>query len=535
MKLSLAFLGITLISCSAVRSQTTPHQELRDKLETLLNTHHATIGFGLEHLETGDTMYFNAKNKCPMQSTYKLPLAIAVLHQVDMGKLSLNKKVHVKYKDVKIPTWSPIRQKWPNGNVDISIRDLIYYVVAHSDNVACDLLFREMKGTKPVNNYIHSIGISEIQIADTEAAMHNDENAQYRNWCHPVAYIKMFKGLYEKKFLSDSSNAFLMDLMYHTSNSPNRIRAYLPDSIPVAHKTGTSGSNDTGMSPATNDVGLITLPDGTHIALVVLVNYSTESYEADEKIIGLISKTVYEYFSEKLLCHFRYGQTTNASDTMVYRLLSPANENPDKKYPLLVYLHGSGSNGNDNETQVNHLYHSFKDSSIRVHFPCYLLVPQCAEKDVWVSFPDFPQSLRIDDHPTISAALALKTIENIYRQNNIDSSRIYLTGFSAGGEGTLDFISRKPKTFACGVALAGRADTAETGNLLHTPIWLFHGGRDDLNQVEYAEMEYLKLKSEGGNVQLTVFPELAHDCRRAYSNPKLWNWMFEQKNNHIGK
>lgn len=148
------------------------------------------------------------------------------------------------------------------------------------------------------------------------------------------------------------------------------------------------------------------------------------------------------------------------NDTLRYRLLAPANYDPAHTYPLLVYLHGSGQRGSDNEALLSKLAPIFTSDSFRNAYPCYLLVPQCPRGDAWVNFPDFPQSLHATDTATRAGRLVLALVEEMRSKANIDKRRVYLTGYSMGGEGTLDLLARKPEMFAAAIALCPVADTA---------------------------------------------------------------------------
>ena len=138
-------------SSADVTQKDVPHQSstIRQKLEQLVKPYRATIGVAIVEIEDGDTVMINNAHHYPMQSTYKFPLAMAVLHQVDQGKLSLTQKVHIDKKDLR-PTWSPMRTKYPEGNIDLTVGELLEYTVAQSDNNACDVLFRLVQGTDNV-------------------------------------------------------------------------------------------------------------------------------------------------------------------------------------------------------------------------------------------------------------------------------------------------------------------------------------------------------------------------------------------------
>ncbi|XZF12788.1 class A beta-lactamase, subclass A2 [Chitinophagaceae bacterium MMS25-I14] len=232
----------------------------------------------------------------PMQSTYKFPLAIAVLHDVDKGRLSLMQKVHIPESQLDMHTWSPMVKDFPHGDIDISLEKLLIYAVSKSDNNACDVLFRLAGGTRIVQQYVHSLGVKEINIAATEAEMKKAWKVQYTNWCNPAAMTQLLKLFYSHKLLSPATNTLLMKWMTESENSPNRLKGLLPAGTVAAHKTGTSDTNDAGITAATNDVGIITLPDGRCYAISVYVSDYKGGVVRGEHIIAEISKVVWDYF-----------------------------------------------------------------------------------------------------------------------------------------------------------------------------------------------------------------------------------------------
>lgn len=285
------------LTVNACFSQSSDKKEnLKTQLEGLTRKYKATVGIGLIHLETGDTLAINNELRYPMQSVYKFPLALAVLDQVDKGELKLDQVYHLTKKDLLDETWSPMKKLFPDGNVDLTLAELLDYSVSKSDNIACDILFRLAKGTKPVNKYIHKIGISGMEIAATEHEMRADWKIQYTNWSTPMQMSRLLEGLFQKKYLSDSSNTFLMKLMINSSNDPARIKALLPEGTIVAHKTGTSDTRGK-ITDACNDVGIIFLPDGTHLVLSIFVCKSEESYDDTRKLISEIAKAAFDFYS----------------------------------------------------------------------------------------------------------------------------------------------------------------------------------------------------------------------------------------------
>jgi beta-lactamase class A len=235
----------------------------------------------------------NPQAKLPMQSVYKLPIAMAVLHQVDQGRRSLSEPVRFRPGDVISPgQYSPLRDAHPQGGVDVPLVELLRLAVQESDGVASDILLRLIGGPRAANDYIHSLGIEGIQIADTEKTIGRDTKAQYRNSAAPEALVALLRLLADRSPLSPASTQKLIDWMIDTPRGEHRIPGSLPQGTVVAHKMGTSGE-DHGITHATNDIGLITLPCGQQLAVAVLIEDSPESEDAREGVIAEITRAIW--------------------------------------------------------------------------------------------------------------------------------------------------------------------------------------------------------------------------------------------------
>ena len=270
--------------------------DLVDTFLNIISKYKANVGISVISIEDSSTTIIGNNHHYPMQSVYKLPLAIAVLKKVDEGKLKLDQMVFVKKSELH-NTWSPLRDKYPEGNVNVSIAELLSYTISRSDNNTCDILFKLLGGPKVVNDYIHSLGLKNIAITATEYQMSKKWSIQYQNNTTPFAMSELLVGWYQNKFLSDSSTQFLNRIMVDNYTSAKRLKGLLPDSIVVAHKTGTSGTNKKGISAGTNDVGIISLPNGKHLAIAVFVSDSYENYDTNEGIIAQIALAAYRFYS----------------------------------------------------------------------------------------------------------------------------------------------------------------------------------------------------------------------------------------------
>lgn len=273
------------------------NDSLKVTIENIIKVADGKIGVAVLHLESGDSLLINNDYHYPMQSVYKFPLGMAVLSEVDKGNLTIEQIVHINKEDLLPKTWSPIRNKYPEGNIDLTVAELISFTVSQSDNNGCDILFRLLGGPAQVNQYIHDIGVRDIEIAATEEEMHSNWDVQFTNWCKPSAMLQLLKIFWQKNALSEKSSGLLWKFMVETSTGPKRIKGLLPEGTIVAHKTGSSGTNEKGIAAATNDAGIVTLPDGNHFAIVVFVSNSSADDEAREKVIAEISKAAWDFYT----------------------------------------------------------------------------------------------------------------------------------------------------------------------------------------------------------------------------------------------
>jgi beta-lactamase class A len=248
-------------------------------------------------IETGETATLNGNQQFPMQSVYKFPIGMAVLAQVDQGKLELEQRVRVEPSDfVSDLQHSPIRDANPQG-VELSVAELLRYTVLESDGTACDVLLRLIGGPEVVTQYLRDVGINDMIVANTEKEIGQDIAVQYRNYATPDAAVALLRVLHEGQGLSASSQALLLQLMTETPTGSQRIKGLLPEGTVVAHKTGSSRTVD-GVTAATNDVGLVTLPNGNHLAVAVFVSDSRADDATREAVIARVARAAWDEWSQ---------------------------------------------------------------------------------------------------------------------------------------------------------------------------------------------------------------------------------------------
>jgi predicted peptidase len=201
--------------------------------------------------------------------------------------------------------------------------------------------------------------------------------------------------------------------------------------------------------------------------------------------------------------------------SLPYRLLKPEGYDPKQKYPLVVFLHGAGERGNDNEAQLKHGVVNFAGAENRKKYPCFLIAPQCPEDKFWRGGP---------------LQLVLDLIGAVRKEFSIDEKRIYLTGLSMGGYGTWDLLAQKPELFAAGVPICGGGDETEAATLAKIPIWAFHGDKDMAVKVERSRTMIEAIKKAGGKPKYTEYPGVGHDSWTVtYKDPEMLKWLFAQK------
>jgi beta-lactamase class A/beta-lactamase class A VEB len=284
-------------SCKAQFNKT---DLLINKIEQILSEKNVVVGVSIIGNNGKDTLSLNGERRFPMQSVFKFHIALAVLSEIDKGKLSIDQKIEIS-KDELLPKdfWSPLRDENPNGGI-FTIERLIQYSVSHSDNTACDVLIRLIGTPKTVEEYIKKSGINDIQITFNEEVMQAKWENMFQNWTTPKAASETLKLFYENKrnLLSKSSYDFFWKTNKETSTGKNRIRGQLPKETVVAHKTGWSGTNkETGITAAVNNIGIVFLPNGEYFIISIFVGESKENFDTNEKIIADIAKVTYDFYT----------------------------------------------------------------------------------------------------------------------------------------------------------------------------------------------------------------------------------------------
>jgi predicted peptidase len=221
--------------------------------------------------------------------------------------------------------------------------------------------------------------------------------------------------------------------------------------------------------------------------------------------------------------------------TFRYRLLVPADNDlkakeEGKLWPLVLFLHGAGERGADNEAQLKYLPADMASAENRARFPCFLLAPQCPSGRSWSDLSLQTLEATFGPEPVHEARVVLEILDTLLGEFPIDRSRLYLTGISMGGYGSWDLAARHPEKWAAVAPICGGGDPKTAPRMRDLPIWAFHGAKDPIVNVERSRAMVEALKAAGGSPKYTEFPDAGHDSwTPAYRLPEFLPWLFAQR------
>ncbi|MGE5244536.1 MAG: class A beta-lactamase [Betaproteobacteria bacterium] len=290
------------------------------------------LGFAAIHLETGATVARRGGERFQMMSVFKLPIALALLDKADRGGLSLDTRLTIAESDLR-PGLSPIAERHPRGGMTMTARELLEAMVVQSDNTACDRLVAFVGGPGAVAARMRQLGVPDVDVSVDELGLWQSfagvealgprgewslahfealasavaperRTAASRafaslrpNTATPEAMARLLVRVYRGEALGKDSTLLLLDMLKRTLPAAHRIKGGLPSGTLVYHRPGTSGTYE-GLTPATNDVGIVELPDGTHVALAIFVRNSARSGEVREGAIARAARAAYDAWSQ---------------------------------------------------------------------------------------------------------------------------------------------------------------------------------------------------------------------------------------------
>lgn len=233
---------------------------------------------------------------------------------------------------------------------------------------------------------------------------------------------------------------------------------------------------------------------------------------------------------------YEYAKFTDKVDTLNYRILKPLDFDVNKKYPLVLFLHGIGERGNDNEKQLIHGSKLFANKENRKKHNAFVIFPQASLDDSWstrvlkkenkkrlYTFPD-------NAKPTKSLNLVIKLMDSLVTSKNIDTNRVHITGLSNGGMGTFELLANRPNMFAAAAPICGGGNTKNVKKYAQsTAIWVFHGSKDRTVYPIYSVKMVEALLNAGGNPRFTLYENVHHNSwNNAFAEDDFLSWMFSK-------
>jgi predicted peptidase len=236
---------------------------------------------------------------------------------------------------------------------------------------------------------------------------------------------------------------------------------------------------------------------------------------------------------------YQYKTFIRGGDTLRYRMLLPENYKPKKKYPLIIFLHGAGERGSDNNAQLLHGGEMFLRDSIRKNYPAIVIFPQCPSDQTWAPMKLVRDStgkvvkfdLNADQPPTKPTALLTGLLDDLLHSKKVDTKRVYIGGLSLGGMGTFYMVTQHPDIFAAAFPICGAGDVDAADRFAKkVPLWIFHGGDDKVVPVDASRAYDAKLKALGAEHKYTEYPGVGHNSwDNVFVEPGLFQWLFQHK------
>lgn len=213
-------------------------------------------------------------------------------------------------------------------------------------------------------------------------------------------------------------------------------------------------------------------------------------------------------------------------ESLRYLLFVPANYDARKKYPLVLWLHGGGARGEDLKLILSwgdkHGPLFFARTDNQSAFPSFILAPQCPPGKLWAD----PYS----SEPLEQIRLVMEILNKLQTEYAINSARLYVIGISMGGYATWDIIARRPNAFAAAVAICGGGDASKARAMVNTPIWTFHGDKDEQVNVSESRKMIEAIRMAGGKPRYTEYKGIGHNSwEAAFKEQDFLSWIYSQK------
>lgn len=211
-----------------------------------------------------------------------------------------------------------------------------------------------------------------------------------------------------------------------------------------------------------------------------------------------------------------------------YCILYPENYEQNAAYPLVIFLHGSGERGEDNQKQLANGAEMFLDSSFRKEHPCVVVFPQCPTDQYWVNVDRI--NWKFDNGNPDLTAKVVEFVNELIEQRVADPDQVYGVGLSMGAMGILNIVQNYPDLLQSAIAVCGATDLQSLKKAnVKTPVWLIHGDSDPVVPTYFSREAYMILKDKNDKTRYTEYESTMHDSwNKAFSEPDFLSWLFEE-------
>ena len=221
------------------------------------------------------------------------------------------------------------------------------------------------------------------------------------------------------------------------------------------------------------------------------------------------------------------------NDTLNYRILKPLNYDPNKQYPVHLFLHGSGERGKDNSSQLTHGGSLFLKKENREKYNSWVIFPQCSKNDRWPSISSdlwdqvFENKIK---KPNKSLGLVIRLMDEFIEKKDVDNQRIYLSGLSMGGMGAFEILYRRPDMFAAATPICSNGITQLAKLFANkVPVWIFHGSDDKVVSPKYSLEMARAIIESGGSPKMTLYSNVDHNSwDKAFAEKDFLKWIHSK-------
>ena len=256
--------------------------------------------------------------------------------------------------------------------------------------------------------------------------------------------------------------------------------------------------------------------------------------DAERDAFG-VPRVVNDAFAEQVEAPVASGEWAVAG-----RLMRPTLVEADRRYPLVVFLHGFGERGSDNHRQLLNGGPEMSDPDLRGRHAAFVYAPQCPDgiepatgRDrAWIFrlAPGVAARVDVAAPPTAQLGAVHAMVERLCATEPIDRDRVYVVGLSMGGYAAWELAMRHPETYAAAVPICGGGDTAHAERLTGMAIWAFHGAEDEVVPPERSREIVDAINAAGGRAILTEYPGVGHGSWvPAFASREMWDWLFAQR------